>query len=166
MSAERRQQQVVKPAHPWLSLVWPSPMLPINRSGFHHRRAVETPWYGSGQMARHLRQGSHMVGRERIRRPMARIGLTRNTSSRAQRCHIEAIGSGGIFYGFCGEAAEPGMLHRHHLHPEAALLFVSGGGDGLGDAKVAGTLALGHGPCVRQVRFGALSPDARQHCRW
>jgi hypothetical protein len=78
ISAERRRQQVVNPANPWLSLVWPSPMLPINRSGFHHRRAVETPWYGSGQMARHLRRGSDMVGRERIRRPMARMGLTPN----------------------------------------------------------------------------------------
>lgn len=65
----------------------------ISRSGFCHRQAgdtplnlalmrlvdaqfLETPWYGSRQMTRHLRREGYVVGRKRVRRLMARIGLT------------------------------------------------------------------------------------------
>ena len=33
------------------------------------------PWYGSRQMARHLRRTGHEVGRKRVRRLMSKIGL-------------------------------------------------------------------------------------------
>ena len=36
---------------------------------------LETPWYGSRQMARHLRREGYTVGRKRVRRLMARMGL-------------------------------------------------------------------------------------------
>ena len=36
---------------------------------------LETPWYGSRQMARHLRREGYAVGRKRVRRLMARMGL-------------------------------------------------------------------------------------------
>src|SRR4051794_7728753 len=36
---------------------------------------LETPWYGSRQMARHLRRDGHEVGRKRVRRLMAVMGL-------------------------------------------------------------------------------------------
>jgi putative transposase len=36
---------------------------------------LETPWYGSRQMARHLRREGHEVGRKRVRRLMAIMGL-------------------------------------------------------------------------------------------
>lgn len=36
---------------------------------------LETPWYGSRQMARHLRRKGYVVGRKRVRRPMAKMGL-------------------------------------------------------------------------------------------
>jgi putative transposase len=36
---------------------------------------LETPWYGSRQMARHLRRQGHAVGRKRVRRLMATMGL-------------------------------------------------------------------------------------------
>jgi len=36
---------------------------------------LETPWYGSRQMARHLRRDGHAVGRKRVRRLMAKMGL-------------------------------------------------------------------------------------------
>ena len=35
---------------------------------------LETPWYGSRQMARHLRRLGHAVGRKRVRRLMAQDG--------------------------------------------------------------------------------------------
>jgi putative transposase len=34
-----------------------------------------TPWYGSRQMTRHLRREGYTVGRKRVRRLMARMGL-------------------------------------------------------------------------------------------
>jgi len=37
---------------------------------------MECPWYGSRQMARHLRRAGHEVGRRRARRLMAKMGLT------------------------------------------------------------------------------------------
>jgi len=37
---------------------------------------LETPWYGSRQMARHLRREGYVVGRKRVRRLMAKMGLS------------------------------------------------------------------------------------------
>ena len=37
---------------------------------------LRTPWYGSRQMARHLRRQGYSVGRKRIRRLMRQMGLT------------------------------------------------------------------------------------------
>ena len=37
---------------------------------------LRTPWYGSRQMARHLRRQGSSVGRKRIRRLMRQMGLT------------------------------------------------------------------------------------------
>lgn len=36
---------------------------------------LQTPWYGSRQMARHLRREGYCVGRKRVRRLMAKMGL-------------------------------------------------------------------------------------------
>ena len=36
---------------------------------------LETPWYGARQMARHLRREGYAIGRKRIRRLMAKMGL-------------------------------------------------------------------------------------------
>ena len=36
---------------------------------------LETPWYGSRQMARHLRRNGWCVGRHRVRRLMSKMGL-------------------------------------------------------------------------------------------
>jgi putative transposase len=78
--------------HPRLSVVRQCARVLINRSGLYHEPAgetalnlalmrlidaqfMETPWYGSRQMARHLRREGHGVGRKRVRRLMALIGL-------------------------------------------------------------------------------------------
>ena len=37
---------------------------------------LETPWYGSRQMARHLRRLGYCVGRKRVRRLMRLMGLS------------------------------------------------------------------------------------------
>ena len=91
MSLERRRQ-MIKPGHPGLSVVRQCELLSVSRSGFYHRPAGETaenlalirlidaqfleaPWYGSRLMARHLRSEGHLVGRKRVRRLMALMGL-------------------------------------------------------------------------------------------
>jgi putative transposase len=91
MSLERRRQ-MIEPGHPQLSVVRQCELVSISRSGFYHRPAGETalnldlmrlidaqfleaPWYGARQMARHLRREGYVVGRKRIRRLMAKMGL-------------------------------------------------------------------------------------------
>lgn len=42
---------------------------------------LDKPWYGSRQMARHLRRDSWCVGRHRIRRLMTKMGLGADLSA-------------------------------------------------------------------------------------
>ena len=91
MSLERRRR-MIEPDHPRRSIVRQCELVAISRSGFYHRPAgetalnlelmrlidaqfLETPWYGSRQMARHLRHEGYGAGRKRVRRLMARMGL-------------------------------------------------------------------------------------------
>jgi putative transposase len=91
MSIERRRQ-MIDPDHPELSIVRQCALASISRSGFYYqpagetplnlelmrlidRQFLETPWYGSRQMARHLRREGYPVGRKRVRRLMAKMGL-------------------------------------------------------------------------------------------
>src|ERR1700722_8551725 len=91
MSLERRRQ-MIEPGHPQLSIARQCELVSISRSGFYYRPAGETPlnlaltrlidaqfletsWYGSRQMARHLRREGDTVGRKRVRRLMAKMGL-------------------------------------------------------------------------------------------
>ena len=92
MSLDRRRQ-MIEPEHPQLSIVRQCELVSISRSASYRRPAgetplnlelmrlidsqfLETPWYRSRQMARHLRREGYVAGRKRIRRLMARMGLT------------------------------------------------------------------------------------------
>ena len=83
---------MIEPEHPRLSVVRQCELVSISRSGLYHRPAgeaplnlelmrlidaqfLEAPWYGSRQMARHLRREGYTVGRKRVRRLMAKMGL-------------------------------------------------------------------------------------------
>jgi putative transposase len=78
--------------HPRLSIARQCELLSIARSSFYRtacgesemnltlmrlidEQFLETPWYGSRQMARHLRRQDWCVGRKRIRRLMHKMGL-------------------------------------------------------------------------------------------
>lgn len=91
MSLDRRRQ-TIEPEHPRLSIVRQCELASISRSGFYHRpvgeaplnlelmrlidaQFLEAPWYGSRQMARHLRREGYAVGRKRVRRLMGKMGL-------------------------------------------------------------------------------------------
>jgi putative transposase len=83
---------MIRPEHPKLSVVRQCDLVSISRSGFYYQptgetslnltlmrlidvQFLETPWYGSRQMARHLRREGYTVGRKRVRRLMAKMGL-------------------------------------------------------------------------------------------
>jgi len=83
---------MIEPDHPEVSIMRQCALVSISRSGFYYqpagetplnlelmrlidRQFLETPWYGSRQMARHLRREGRPVGRKRIRRLMATMGL-------------------------------------------------------------------------------------------
>jgi hypothetical protein len=84
---------MVEPAHHCLSISAQCRLLRISRSSYYYAPVPETdktlalmtvidatfldcPWYGSRQMVRHLRRAGHEVGRRRVRRLMAKMGLT------------------------------------------------------------------------------------------
>ena len=83
---------MIDSGHPRLSVVRQCELVSISRSSFYREPApdsaenlvlmrlideqfLETPWYGSRQMARHLRRNGWCVGRHRVRRLMIRMGL-------------------------------------------------------------------------------------------
>ena len=84
---------MIDPGHPRLSIVRQCELVSIGRSSFYRvptpdsaenlllmrlidEHFLETPWYGSRQMARYLRRNGWCVGRHRVRRLMIRMGLT------------------------------------------------------------------------------------------
>ncbi len=92
MSIERRRQMIER-GHASLSIVAQCRLVSISRSSFYYAPVAETaetlalmavidasfldhPWYGSRQMARHLQRLGHAVGRRRVRRLMAKMGLS------------------------------------------------------------------------------------------
>ena len=83
---------MVDPDHLGLSIVCQCSLLSISRSSFYYEalgenpfnlllmrlideQFLQTPYYGSRQMARHLRRCGFCVGRKRIRRLMRHMGL-------------------------------------------------------------------------------------------
>lgn len=83
---------MIEPHHPRLTIRRQCELVGISRSAFYGPTAaetplnlslmrlideqfLETPWYGSRQMARHLRRQGYSVGRKRIRRLMRKMGL-------------------------------------------------------------------------------------------
>jgi putative transposase len=83
---------MIDPDDPRLSIVRQCRLVSIGRSAFYYRPAgenplnlelmrlideafLQTPWYGSRQMAWHLRRRGYGVGRKRVRRLMAKMGL-------------------------------------------------------------------------------------------
>jgi putative transposase len=83
---------MIDAGHPRLSIVRQCALASISRSSFYREptaeseetlrlmrlideQFLETPWYGSRQMARHLRRNGWCVGRHRVRRLMLKMGL-------------------------------------------------------------------------------------------
>jgi putative transposase len=84
---------MIDPNHPRLSIVRQCELVSISRSSFYYEgkgetalnlelmrlideQFLETPYYGSRQMTRHLKRQGYCIGRKRIRRLMRKMGLT------------------------------------------------------------------------------------------
>ena len=84
---------MIDPGHGRLGIVRQCGLVSISRSSFYDQgkgeapvnlnlmrlidgQFLETPWYGSRQMARHSRRLGDCVGRKRVRRPMRLMGLS------------------------------------------------------------------------------------------
>jgi putative transposase len=84
---------MIDPNHPRLSIVRQCELVAISRSSFYYEgkgetslnlelmrlideQFLDTPYYGSRQMTRHLKRQGYCVGRKRIRRLMRKMGLT------------------------------------------------------------------------------------------
>ncbi|CAO3359104.1 Mobile element protein [Azospirillum melinis] len=87
-----RGRELIEPEHSQLSITRQCELVSISRSSYYgpakgepaanlelmrliDGQFLETPWYGSRQMTRHLRRHSHEVNRKWVRRLMARMGL-------------------------------------------------------------------------------------------
>ncbi len=83
---------MVDPKHSRLSIVRHCALVSIARASFYYEgkgesslnltlmrtideQFLDSPWYGSRQMARHLRRLGYRVGRKRVRRLMRFMGL-------------------------------------------------------------------------------------------
>lgn len=83
---------MIEPGHPQRPIIRQCELVSISRSSYYAEASdesplnlalmrlldeqfLETPWYGSRQMTRHLRRLGHAVGRKRVRRLMRRMGL-------------------------------------------------------------------------------------------
>jgi putative transposase len=83
---------MIEPEHPRLSIVRQCELVSISRSSYYGQvsdenplnlalmrlideQFLQTPRYGSRQMARHLRRLGHEVGRKRVKRLMRKMGL-------------------------------------------------------------------------------------------
>ena len=84
---------MINPDHPRLSICRQCELVSVSRASFYRQPSgatpetlelmrvidaafMEMPWYGSRQMARHLRRQGWCVGRKRVRRLMSKIGLS------------------------------------------------------------------------------------------
>ena len=159
MSVERRRADD-RSDHRHLSVVRQCALVSIGRSTFYRaptpdtaenlelmrlldEQFLETPWYGSRQMARHLRPLGHVVGRKRVRR-CGQDGSCYDLSTTAHDGSAPRPGSIRISPQPGGQPAEPSLVRGPHVYPDAPGLSVSCRGDGLGDASGAELALVEH----------------------
>jgi hypothetical protein len=81
------------------------------------------PWYGSRQMARHLRRQGWCVGRKRVRRLMRKIGLSpiyqtpKTSEPRRRACSRPDYDVTGVPFGCKTRVPIPCSLTTECLHP-------------------------------------------------
>jgi hypothetical protein len=175
---------MIEPAHHRLSIATQCRLLSIRRSSYYDAPVPESeetlalmrvidaalfdmPWYGSRQMVRHLRRNGHDVGRRRVRRLMAKMGLSpiyqRPRTSDPHPQHrvypylLRIIGN---------RATQPCVVRRCDLYPDAAGVPLSSGDHGLSDPQSAGLAAVEHNGCrVPRRGIGGSADALRRQAR-
>ena len=161
----------IEPAHQDLSIAMQCRLLSISRSSYYYTPVpesdetlalmtvidetfMECPWYGSRQMARHLRRLGHAIGRRRVRRLMAKMGL----AAIYQRPRTSDPHPEHRIYPYLLRNLE--ITRPNHvwcadgdLSAHAPGLPVSGRHHGLGKPQGAGLAAIEHHGC-RLLRRG------------
>ena len=93
---------------------------------------LETPYYGSRQMVYHLKRQGYQVGRKRVRRLMAKMGLAViYQKPRTSQPHPENRVFPYLSSRIGAQPARLGVVRGCHLHPDASGVFVPGGNHGL-----------------------------------
>ena len=107
--------------------------------------SLEYPFYGSRQMARHLRREGVSVGRRRVRRLMRLMGLEaiyrKPRTSDAQPGHRVYP---YLLRGMTIDRPDQVLVRGHHLHSAVDRLPVPGCDHGLGQPSRAGVAAVEH----------------------
>ena len=182
MSVDRRRG-MIEAVNADLSIARQCRLLSISRSSFYYTpqpesdetlvlmRAIDaafldTPWYVSRQMVRHLRRQGVNIGRRRVRRLMTKMGLLpiyqrpRTSDPRPQHRIYPYLPRYMAI-----ERPNQVWCADVHLHPDAARLPVPGGDHGLSDPQGAGMAAVEHHG-YRLLRHGAGgSAGALRHPR-
>ena len=148
--------------HPRLSIVRQCELVGIARSSYYYEAKgedrlnlelmrvidapfMETPWYGSRQMARYLRRKGYGAGRKRIRRLMRKMGLAAiYQAPRTSQPHPEHRIYPYLLREMTIDRPQPGLVCGHLLHPDAARVPVPGGDHGLGEPKGAVLAVVEH----------------------
>ena len=118
------------------------------------KQFLETPWYGSRQMARHMKRNNHQCGRHRVRRLMRLMRLVPiyqepNTSKKHPQHKIWPYSAEERGH----RPPEPSLVRRYYVHSYAARLSVSRGDHGLAQPQSAGLAAIKQHGC-RLLRRG------------
>ena len=172
---------MIEPAHHRLSIAAQCRLLWISRSSYYYAPVPETDetlalmtvideafmecsWYGSRQMVRHLRHAGHEVGRRRVRRLMAKMGLTpiyqRPRTSDPHPQHrvypylLRKLAIERPNHVWCADVTYIPML------PHAARVPLPGGDHGLGHLQGAGLAVVEHHGCwvLRRGAGGSVGP--------
>ena len=119
------------------------------------KQFLETPWYGSRQMARYMKREGHKCGRHRVRR-LVPIYQQPNTSKKHPQHKIWPY----LLRDAVIDRPNQGLVRRYHLYPYATWLSVSRGDHGLAQPQGAGLAAVKQYGC--QLLWGGFERSPHQ----
>lgn len=178
MSVARRRQMVER-EHASLSVAAQCRLVSISRSSFSYAPVPEKaetlalmavidasfldhPWYGSRQMARHLGRLGHPVGRRRVRRLMAKMGLVPICSapSKLDRLKLEFSAT----FSWLGE--ELGTMKASKFTQAQTAFVLKQGEEGTAVAEVCRKAGISQATYFNwKKRTGGLLPDEMRRLR-
>jgi putative transposase len=164
MSAGRRRE-MIEPGHPTLSVVRRCELVCLSRSTFYRtptpptaleltlmrridEQFVESPYFGARRMVPHLRRLGFEVGRKRVQRLMATMGLTpiyqrprTSIPCPVHRIYLHLLDDLVI------DRVNQVWCTRHHVYSDAPRSLVSGCDHGLGYPQGSGLASVEHHGC-------------------